>query len=294
MDPASEPDDAELDVSELRAVRASLEALAAAVESMDEDAVGAADKFREFAGQAERWKGTLERLGGTSSSAAAATTATTTAQNRTKRVLLASSSKWRRALVASVLPAGFELVETFVSPDIDEKAIRRDDPGEMVLAIANGKMDSALGKLDASDDVDVVICADQVVVFNGSVREKPTSEAQAREHLLSYGSTGFPAECVNGVVVCAVATGERFEAVTVAKQWFKRVPVHVAEALIRKGDVMNSAGSFVVEDALLKPYLDRREGEIEAIQGMPAASTRDLVERAGRALATHAKRARRL
>ena len=60
---------------------------------------------------------------------------------RMKSVMLGSSSKWRRALVAGVLPEGFAMFDEQLSPDIDEKAIRRDDPAEMVLAIAHAKAD---------------------------------------------------------------------------------------------------------------------------------------------------------
>ena len=50
-------------------------------------------------------------------------------------------AEWRRALVAGVLPEGFTMFDEQLSPDIDEKAIRRDDPAEMVLAIAHAKAD---------------------------------------------------------------------------------------------------------------------------------------------------------
>jgi len=47
-----------------------------------------------------------------------------------------------------------------VSPDIDEKAIRRDDPRELVEAIAQAKMDAVLQKIDGDA---IVITSDQVL-----------------------------------------------------------------------------------------------------------------------------------
>jgi septum formation protein len=43
---------------------------------------------------------------------------------------------------------------------------------------------------------------------------------------------------------------------------------------------MYCAGSFVVEDPLLQPFLGKREGELESVQGMPIALTNKLLEEA--------------
>jgi septum formation protein len=56
-------------------------------------------------------------------------------------VVLGSSSKWRRAVVEDSLGLA---VARIVSPDIDEKAIRHDDPAELVRLLANAKADAVL------------------------------------------------------------------------------------------------------------------------------------------------------
>jgi len=206
-----------------------------------------------------------------------------TASPRPIRVMLGSSSKWRASLIGAALPPGFVLVPEQLSPDIDEKAIRREDPNELVLAIAHAKADRLLQVLSERPEAerpDLVICADQVIVCDGVVREKPVDAAQCKSHLQSYGILNKPAVCTSGIVVVSTKTLERFDGVDVAVQVINQVPDAVADALIAKGDIMYCAGSFVAEDPLLQPYLGDRTGEIESVQGMPVALTQRLLAQA--------------
>lgn len=127
---------------------------------------------------------------------------------------------------------------------------------------------------------DIVICSDQVIAFQGTIREKPNDAEQAKEFLRSYGQTGMPAVCTNGVVVTRLSTGETFEGVQTALIYFTEIPDDVIDALIAKGDVFHCAGGFVVEDELLKPYTKLIEGEYESIMGMPVSLTKTLIWRA--------------
>lgn len=208
------------------------------------------------------------------------------------RVLLGSSSKWRAALVGRALPPGgrFVLIPGGFAPDIDEKALGDRSPGadarELVQTIAQAKADALVPVLQSGradlPTADLVITADQVIVHDGVIREKPVDEAQAKAFMQSYGTTGLPAECVTGVVVANLSTGQRCSGVDVAKQWFESIPDGVALAVIAKGDVMGCAGSFVVEEPLLAPFIGKREGEMESVEGMPIAlTTRLLLEAAG-------------
>ena len=164
--------------------------------------------------------------------------------------MLASASTSRRRLCGLAMPEGFQLLDEKLKPDIDEKSIRHEDPRKMVVAIAHAKAVKALQMLtDAGMEEEspgFVICCDQVIVFDGEVREKPESAEQAKEHLQSYGLAEKPAECVCGVVVVNVKTGKTVEGVNEAQQFFKEIPDDVANALIQKGEVMYCSGSFVV------------------------------------------------
>ena len=63
----------------------------------------------------------------------------------------------------------------------------------------------------------------------------------------------------------------------VRRQWFKPIPSDVVDKLIAKGDVMWCCGGFLVDDPLILPYLDKREGDEDSIIGLPMALTRRLI-----------------
>jgi len=199
------------------------------------------------------------------------------------KVLLGSSSKFRKKLCAQALPPGFVMTQRTISPDIDEKSIRDDDPHKMVVAISEAKTSKVLQILSTEQEVslaespDFIVCGDQVILFGDQVREKPTTEAQAKEHLQSYGRESVPAVCVCGITVTNLRTKQSKSGVETATLHWKSIPDDVAVALIAKGDVMYCAGSFVVEDELLQPYIDKIEGDIECVQGLPLTLTKNLL-----------------
>ena len=117
-----------------------------------------------------------------------------------------------------------------------------------------------------------------MVAFEGTIREKPETPEQCHTYMKSY--VDRPACTVTAVVVTHVQSGQRVSGVDIAKQWFKPVPAEVLDALIAKGDVMHCCGGFMVDDPLLAPYLDRREGDEDSIIGMPLTLTLKLLEQA--------------
>ena len=115
----------------------------------------------------------------------------------TPRIIMGSKSASRRALLEAMGGAGFE---TRVA-DVDEDAIgdRAGDPGTLVRAIAAAKCDALLERHFATegDDDAVLVCGDQVVTFEGRVREKPADLDEARRFAQSYsGSSCSTVGCV--------------------------------------------------------------------------------------------------
>ena len=60
------------------------------------------------------------------------------------------------------------------------------------------------------------------------------------------------------------------------------LPDDVIEKLIRKGDVLYSAGGVTVEDELVLPYHQELDGELESILGLPVATTTRLLKDASK------------
>ena len=191
-----------------------------------------------------------------------------------KRVILGSSSKWRQALWKQHFP---NESSAFLSPDIDEKAIRHASADTLTLLIANAKADALASSLladDPSADA-LLICLDQVVRVNGTIREKPESAAEAREFLSSYAD-GALAECVNGIVVHDLQSGARCGANEIATVSFAPSLRDDIESAIDLGDIFTSAGAFSID------YFDRHVrsviGSREAIIGLPVDTVRKLLK----------------
>ncbi|EOX91092.1 Maf-like protein isoform 4 [Theobroma cacao] len=72
------------------------------------------------------------------------------------KLILGSSSMARQRILAEM---GYEF--TIMTADIDEKSIRKEKPEDLVTALAEAK----------------------VVVYKGMIREKPSSEEEAREYI---------------------------------------------------------------------------------------------------------------
>ncbi len=141
-----------------------------------------------------------------------------------------------------------------MTADIDEKAITAGlgdretcDPNLLTVAVASAKADEIIKKLKSLEDKEdyLLITADQVVQYDGRIREKPIDEEQCRKHLKSYIQQ--PAVMVSGLVVTNTKTGERFTGVDKSVQYFKPFPDELVEDLIKEGSIMNTCGSLRID-----------------------------------------------
>lgn len=196
-------------------------------------------------------------------------------------VVLGTSSKWRQSLFRERFP---DIEFSAKSADIDEKAINggyaeRDvaDPSELTLAIAHAKASAIVPSLGAHT---LLITFDQVLLHGGRIREKPRDESECREYLHSYEHE--PVKTISAVVVVNSDSQQRFQGVDMATQRLRKLPEEVVDSVIKKGDVLFSAGGITVEDPLLEPYLAEREGTLDSIMGMPVALVKSLLTQAAR------------
>ena len=161
-----------------------------------------------------------------------------------------------------------------MSADIDEKTIRHNDPKKLTLLLANAKADALLPGIKKPS---VLITSDQVVVYDGKIREKPETKDQARKFLDSYKD--HPAETVTSVTVTNTKTRERVEGVDIAKIYFKKIPKEVIERFIKSGVPFHTAGGFRSEDPIISPYIIRIEGERDSVMGLPKKLTKNLLKK---------------
>jgi len=151
-----------------------------------------------------------------------------------KKVILGSSSENRRKLLPFAC---------FESPNIDEKAIRCDDPYTLPLEIAKAKAKALFREEDA-----ILITSDQIVLFDGSVREKPDGIQQAREFIESYSHQ--TATIINAIVVTDMKTGHQVHNVDTAQVTFGKVSADMVtdKTFTSAGGITEHLGYTVVGD----------------------------------------------
>ena len=183
------------------------------------------------------------------------------------KIILGSASKSRQKILREM---GYEF--EIMPSNIDEKAIRSEDPRELVIQLAYAKAESLFPRLQ---EPAILITSDQVILCNGKIREKPQSENEAREYLYMYAE--YPPETVTSVVITNTGVKKQIEAVDVCKIIFSEIPESVIEEYIRNREAFTHAGGFGVEDPLFAPYIKEMQGEYESILGLPRKLTENLL-----------------
>ncbi|KAF5445116.1 hypothetical protein F2P56_034190 [Juglans regia] len=195
------------------------------------------------------------------------------------QIILGSSSIARRTILAEM---GYEF--TIMTADIDEKCIRKDKPEDLVMALAEAKADAIISKLQIINhqekDVEqtILIAADTVVVYEGVVREKPSSKEEARQYLKDY--SGSHAATVGSVLVTNLKTGFRKGEWDRVEIYFHEIPDEIIEKLIEEGIVLNVAGGLIIEHPLILPFVKQVVGTTDSVMGLPKALTDKLLREA--------------
>eukprot|EP00898_Chlorokybus_atmophyticus_P001343 jgi/Chlat1/2209/Chrsp17S00164 len=190
------------------------------------------------------------------------------------RLILGSASLTRRKILAEM---GYAFdVKT---AGIDEQAIRRERPEDLVLALAHAKADAICTRDDLDPTANtLLITADQVVVHEGRILEKPTSAEEARRFIAGYARS--PARTVGSVVVTNLGNGLRAEGIDTAEIYFHPIPDDVIERLISEGSVYSAAGGLMIEHPLVSPFVEAMVGEIDNVMGLSKHLLTRLLEKA--------------
>lgn len=182
------------------------------------------------------------------------------------KIILGSQSENRKEVLEK---AGYTF-EVMVS-NIDERSIRHEDFYELPVRLAKAKTDVLLPKIK---EPALLITADQIIVWNEELREKPRDLKEARYFLETFSGSGFPTECVNGIMVTNTATGKSKLEREISKVYFSKIPQEHIERFLAEWNPMKYAGGFTPQSPLIFPHL-RIEGTMESVLGLPL----DVVER---------------
>uniref|UniRef100_A0A804MV55 Maf-like protein CV_0124 n=1 Tax=Zea mays TaxID=4577 RepID=A0A804MV55_MAIZE len=135
------------------------------------------------------------------------------------KLILGSSSVARKHILEEM---GLEF--QVMTADIDEKSIRRENPDDLVMVLAEAKADAIMSRLNIDDyqkegsQPTLLITSDIVVVHEGIIREKPTTKEEARQFLKGY--SGGHVSTVGSVVVTNLTTGKRLGSLDKAEAIF--------------------------------------------------------------------------
>lgn len=202
------------------------------------------------------------------------------------RFVLGSSSKFRQAnLLSAPWISHYRL--SFCSPNIDEKAIRAEDPATLVTKITQAKLESVLAILGQADarnasrenatSEDVVLVTDQVAVYKGLIREKPVSTEECCAFLRSYSNDSV--DTIACFILCRLRDGAIVCEIQKTTTYFGEIPDSVCQSIVTSGSTLNSSGGFAIEDPQLAPRIRRIDGTVQAVQGLDPQFVFSLIEK---------------
>jgi septum formation protein len=184
--------------------------------------------------------------------------------------VLGSSSRNRQNILSTI---GWPY--SVMIPDIDEKAIRSDNHLELPSLIAKAKAQAIIDRLTGNEEPFVLVTTDQVVYFQGEIREKPADRAEAARYLNSYSKNAV--STVSAVVATHLPSRRQSANVDVATVFWNEITPAVVERVIARGEIFSSAGGFRIEDPDLKDCILDIDGAVDSVMGMPIDLTVQLV-----------------
>ena len=184
-------------------------------------------------------------------------------------LVLGSASPWRKSILKQ---HGYHFI---VHPaNIDEKAIRHENPKQLVTLLAQAKADAIK---DHYPDQIIITC-DQVVFCQNEIREKPESKEQAKRFLKSYGK--HPAWTYSSV--CVTQGNRQCYHVDIAKIICHPIPNECIDLLIEEGEVLRCAGGFQIESQShpdqMSPYVKAIEGDPYSVRGIAPTTLDSLLK----------------
>jgi septum formation protein len=172
------------------------------------------------------------------------------------KVVLASESPFRRRAMDMVgIP-----YETRAA-NIDEKAIRDDDPKSLTRKLAEAKAWKVAGECPDA----VIVSGDAVAAKDGKIYEKPVDLDEAAKFLAEFSGNEF--QFVTSLAVLHAPKRKMLSAVEISNITFRLLEEREIRDYIQKYSVLNYAGAFE-SDAVLK-FGERVSGAVNIGTALP-------------------------
>ena len=173
--------------------------------------------------------------------------------------ILASASPRRQQLL-SMLQIPFEVVTS----DVEETSVQADTVQQYVEGVALLKARDVAAKCPGK----MIIGADTIVVYKEALLHKPTSTAEAIQHLQKLSNNGHS---VLTAVAIITPDGTEHTLVEETVVHFQDIPQNVIEAYVASGDPFDKAGGYGIQtDGAL--FVSRIEGDYNNVVGFPIAA----------------------
>ena len=191
-------------------------------------------------------------------------------------LILGSTSTSRQKIVGKL---GWKCFHA--APDIDEKAIRSENSYELPLLIAKAKANALIerfskGELQKPGDQFIILTADQITLYGGTVREKPENDEEAFAFLTSYSDDKV--STVSAIVITHWPSLKQESDIDVAEIFWKAIDEDCVKRIVSRREIFSSAGGFRVEDEDLNPRILRIDGDMTSIMGFPVSLTIRLLQ----------------
>ncbi|HEX5945055.1 MAG TPA: Maf family protein [Acidimicrobiales bacterium] len=198
----------------------------------------------------------------------------------------------RTLVLASASPARLGLLRTAgIAPRVvvsgeEEDGVDHLDARETACTLARRKADAVAARLAgsgpadaaASDDGPLVLGCDSVLAFDGEVRGKPGSEAEAAAWWRGY--RGRSGTLVTGHALVDLATGRRAAAPAETVVRFGRPSDAEIAAYVATGEPVAVAGGFTL-DGFCAPFVDGIDGDHGTVLGLSLPLLRRLLAELG-------------
>lgn len=173
-------------------------------------------------------------------------------------VILASQSPRRRFLIEK-MGLNAEVLTSHFEEYFDETRSPQEVAAELALEKA---------KVIAEQYPDaIVIGGDTIVAYRDKQIGKTESKEEAREILRGY--SGGTCEVISGVAVVCSSRGVETSGYGQATVRFKELDDEQINTYLASGDFVDKGGSFSVQHPLVQPMLERIDGRLDAIIGLP-------------------------
>ena len=181
-----------------------------------------------------------------------------------ERIILASASPRRRELLTQIG------IEYEVVPSEGEERTEKSRPEEIVMALSRQKAADVEGKMEEKgEDGFLIIGADTVVAFEGTVMGKPKDREDARRMLDTL--QGNVHQVYTGVTLCRKKDGQP----PVFHTFYEKTDVTMypmsgdeIEAYIATGEPMDKAGAYAIQGRCAA-YVKGICGDYSNVVGLP-------------------------